>query len=196
MKVIGLTGGIGSGKTTVAKQFRRLGVPVYIADEEAKKLTNRSKVIRQELTELLGEETYSDAGLNRKFVADIIFNDPTMLQAVNNIIHPKVRQHFKKWVGKQQGPYCIKEAAILFENGGYKECDQNILVVAPVNKRIERILQRDDTNVQEIKERMDNQWDDAKKMPLADYVIYNDLLENTEKQVVEIHKLILKNLDS
>ena len=143
MKIIGLTGGIGSGKTTVAKMFSELGIPVYIADTEARKLSNRSKVIRRKLIDLLGQEAYIENRLNRTFVAEKIFNDTDLLKAVNAIIHPKVASHFKRWVKKQQGPYVIKEAAILFENGGYKQCDKTILIVAPEALRIERLLARD-----------------------------------------------------
>ncbi len=163
MKIIGLTGGIGSGKTTVAKMFAELGTPVYIADIEAKKLTNSSKFIRKKVIELLGEKAYTNDGLNRKYVADKIFNDKNLLQSVNNIIHPKVALHFKNWVSMQNGPYVIKEAAILFENGGYKDCDLIILVTAPKEIRINRIIDRDKTSKYEIKQRMANQWSDEKK---------------------------------
>src|SRR5690606_4065952 len=110
MKIVGLTGGIGSGKTTVAKMFAELGVPIYIADVEAKKLTNTSKVIRRKLIALLGETAYSETGLNRAYVADKIFNDTALLQAVNKIIHPRVATHFKRWASKQKAVYVIKEA--------------------------------------------------------------------------------------
>ena len=116
MKIVGLTGGIGSGKTTVAKMFMELGIPVYIADDEAKRLTNSSKVIRRKLIVLLGEEAYTEEGLlNRPYVANLVFNDKMLLEGINQIIHPKVAQHFKRWIKKQKSPYCIKEAAILFD---------------------------------------------------------------------------------
>ncbi|KAA3622033.1 MAG: dephospho-CoA kinase [Flavobacterium sp.] len=188
MKIIGLTGGIGSGKTTVAKMFSELGVPVYIADIEAKKLSNRSKVIRRKLIELLGQEAYIDNRLNRTFVAEKIFNDTELLKAVNAIIHPKVASHFKRWLKKQQGPYVIKEAAILFENGGYKQCDKTILIVAPKALRIERLLSRDQSSKAEIEARMSNQWSDSEKKKLADIIIENITLEATRKRVLEVHK--------
>jgi dephospho-CoA kinase len=187
MKIIGLTGGIGSGKTTVANMFKDLGVPVYIADDEAKKLTNKSKVIKRKLVNLLGEEAFLDGLLNRKFVADIIFKDPELLKKVNSIIHPKVASHFKLWVKKQKGSYCVKEAAILFENGGYKDCDLTILVTAPMDIRIERVLNRDITTRQAIKERIDNQWTDKEKSKLANIIIENINLKATQKQVEKIH---------
>tara|TARA_R100000935_G_scaffold21876_2_gene40358 strand:+ start:2207 stop:2791 length:585 start_codon:yes stop_codon:yes gene_type:complete len=193
VKIVGLTGGIGSGKTTVATMFKNLGVPVYIADVEAKKLTNSSKVIRRKLIELLGEEAYSDTGLNRSFVADRIFQDVELLQRVNQIIHPKVKAHFKRWLKKQEGVYCIKEVAILFENGGYKECDYTILVTAPKSLKIERLLQRDATTKEAIAARMKNQWSDTKKIKLAHAVIENIELEETQKSVLKLHKKLLKS---
>lgn len=191
MKIVGLTGGIGSGKTTVAKMFSKLGVPVYIADVEAKKLTNSSKVIHRKLIKLLGEEAYTGEGLNRAFVAEKIFNDKGLLKSVNEIIHPKVAAHFKKWVSKQHTSYVIKEAAILFENGSYKECDTVILVTAPKPIRIRRILARDKISKAEIEQRMDNQWSDEDKIQLADIVVNNIDLEATKKRVAEIHKTLL-----
>lgn len=187
MKIIGLTGGIGSGKTTVANIFSELGVPVYIADIEAKKLTNSSKVIRRELTKLLGEEAYIKEGLNRKYVADKIFNDKALLEAVNAIIHPAVAAHFKIWVAKQTGTYVIKEAAILFENGSYQDFDKIILVTAPKELRIARVMARDNTTSAEIEKRMDNQWSDERKINLADFVIENIELETTRKKIEALH---------
>lgn len=192
MKVVGLTGGIGSGKTTVARFFSELEVPVYIADTEARKLTNRSSYIRKKLIALLGEEAYHNGTINRKYVADKIFNDTDLLEEVNKIIHPRVAMHFKRWLSKQPGPYCIKEAAILFENDGYKQCDYTILVTAPMDIRIERLLKRDDTTQREIEERMANQWEDDKKLSLANYHIENIDLEQTKRKVKALHRLILK----
>ncbi|HPF11926.1 MAG TPA: dephospho-CoA kinase [Flavobacteriaceae bacterium] len=192
MKIVGLTGGIGSGKTTIAGFFRELGVAVYIADDEAKKLTQHSKVIRKKIIALLGNEAYPNGILDRAFVAKRIFEDPKLLQKVNDIIHPKVRHHFKRWLLKQEGPYCIKEAAILMENGGYKECDYTILVTAPKEIRIQRILKREPTTTEAIESRMQHQWEDSEKMPLADFVIENVHLEDSKKKVHEIHKLLTK----
>lgn len=188
MKIVGLTGGIGSGKTTVANLFSEFGVPIYIADVEAKKLTNSSLVIRRKIIELLGKSAYSDGRLNRKYVADKIFADKNLLNAVNAIIHPKVAAHFKKWASKQKSNYVIKEAAILFENGGYKECDLVILVTAPKALRIERVKQRDNASSTEIIQRMNNQWSDAKKKKFADIIIENISLEVTRAEIKKIHK--------
>ncbi|OBQ56544.1 dephospho-CoA kinase [Tamlana sp. s12] len=194
MKKVGLTGGIGSGKTTVAKMFQELGVPIYIADDEAKKLMNESSVLRQELTQLFGENAYLNDGLNRPYIANIIFNDKTYLQKMNSIVHPRVAEHFKKWVLEQKSPYVIKEVAILFENGGHKACDLVISVTAPKNIKIERLLERDDTTVEKIENIMKNQWSDEEKIKLSDFVVFNTVLEETYTQVLKIHEEILRNL--
>ncbi len=194
MKIVGLTGGIGSGKTTVAKQFMALGIPVYIADEEAKKLMNTSKIIQRKLIQLFGNEAYTGSNLNKPFIANIIFNDKTFLQKMNAIVHPKVANHFKKWVSKQKAPYIIKEVAILFENDGYKQCDYVITVTAPLEIRIERLMKRDETTKEKIEAIIKNQWTDAEKMKLSNFIITNTDLENTIKQVVEIHEKILKTI--
>ena len=193
MKIVGLTGGIGSGKTTIAQMFSKLGVPIYIADVEAKKLTNTSKIIRRHLIELLGEESYNKEGINKKYVANLIFNNEDLLNKVNKIIHPKVAQHFKKWMAKQQGVYCIKEAAILFENESYKNCDYTILVTAPEEVRIQRVLKRDHTTRKEIEARINNQWSDSKKAKLASLIIENNKLETSQKKVIETHLFLLKS---
>ncbi|WP_452229549.1 MULTISPECIES: dephospho-CoA kinase [unclassified Lacinutrix] len=196
MKIVGLTGGIGSGKTTVAKQFKKLGVPIYIADDEAKKLMNKSKVIRRKLIALFGEDAYKDDTLNRPYLAKIIFSDASVLEKMNAIVHPKVASHFKRWLEKQDAPYIIKEVAILFENGSYKQCDYIITVTAAMETRIERLLKRDETTVSKIEAIMNNQWQDEKKIALSQFVIYNNILENTVIQVQKTHNQILKSIKS
>jgi len=191
VKIVGLTGGIGSGKTTVAKFFSELGIPVYIADIEARNLSNSSESIRQKMVALLGENAYSNGTLNRKFVAERIFSDPLLLNSVNSIIHPEVDKHFKNWVSRQKGVYVIKEAAILFENGGHKKCDLVILVTAPKDIRIARVKARDKTAASEIEKRMDNQWSDEKKEKLADIILPNITLEITRRKVHQIHTKLL-----
>ncbi len=193
-KIIGLTGGIGSGKTTVAKMFAQLGVPIYIADDEANKIVNSSKNVHKEIIALLGEEAYVNKVLNRKFVADKIFQDKELLKAVNEIIHPKVAKHFKKWATSQKTLYVIKEAAILFEYGNYKNCDAVILVTAPKKARIERVLLRGNITQQEIEQRMGNQWSDEKKETLADFVIQNIDLKSTQIKVKELHNFFMNSL--
>ncbi|TYA71503.1 dephospho-CoA kinase [Seonamhaeicola marinus] len=190
--IVGLTGGIGSGKTTVANEFKALGIPVYIADDEAKKLMNRSKIIRRKLVKLFGEDAYINDTLNRPFLANIIFNDTSYLEQMNAIVHPKVARHFEKWVNKQNAPYVIKEVAILFENGGHKYCDYVITVVAPETIRLDRLLKRDDTTLEKIKAIMNNQWTDEEKVKLSDFVIENIELKDTKDQVRKIHNTLLK----
>ena len=193
MKIVGLTGGIGSGKTTVANFFRELNVPVYIADEEAKKLMNNSKVLIRKIKKLFGEKAYKNNELNRPFIASKIFNNKTLLEEMNSIVHPKVGRHFKKWLAKQDYAYVIKEAAILLENGGYKDYDFIISVITDKEIRIKRLLKRDrDSTKEKIKTIMDNQWEDEERIKLSDFVIYNNELKNTKKQVLSIHKKILK----
>ena len=195
MKVVGLTGGIGSGKTTILSMFLDLGVPVYIADVEAKKLTNTSKVIRKKIIALLGENSYLKKEINKKYVADKIFNDHELLKKLNKIIHSKVANHFKKWVDKQNGLYCIKETAILFETASYKLCDYTILITSPKEERIKRLKKRDQLTRKEIENRMNNQWSDIEKSQLADAVIENALLKNTQKKVEEVHLFLLKRFE-
>lgn len=191
-KLVGLTGGIGSGKTTVAKYFEELGVPVYIADLEAKALMNRSKVIRRKLIALFGNEAYVENTLNRPFIAQQIFNDKDLLNDINAIVHPKVASHFKRWVNKQDSPYVISEAAILFENGSYKKYDYIITVTAPEHIRLQRVIKRDNSNKQKVEAIMANQWSDQEKIKRSDFVIENIDLEQTKIQVRKIHKKILK----
>ena len=192
MNVVGLTGGIGSGKTTVANFFKELNVPVYFADTEAKKLMNKSKVLQKKIKVLFGERAYIKNELNKPFIAERIFKDKDLLQQINAIVHPKVGKHFIKWLNKQNSPYVIKEAAILFENNSNRNYDFIITVVAKEKERINRILNRDNTSEQKIKDIMENQWDDSKKVKLSDFVIQNKSLANTKKQVHSIHQKLLK----
>lgn len=194
MKIIGLTGGIGSGKTTVAKVFNKLGIAVYIADIEAKALMNRSKVIRRKLIALFGDEAYVDEELNRPFIASKIFNNKELLEKMNNIVHPKVGQHFSRWLKKQTGPYVLKESAILFETKGHKNCDYTILVTAPEDLRIRRIIERDNSTKQKVEAIINNQSSDAEKLKKADFIIVNEDLEDMHSQVLNIHKKLIKSM--
>lgn len=191
-KIVGLTGGIGSGKTTVANFFKELEIPVYISDIEAKALMIRSKVIKRKLIQLFGEEAYSSEKLNKSFIANKIFNDKTLLEKMNSIVHPKVGSHFKRWLKKQDAPYVIKEAAIFFENNTYKNLDYIITVIAPETTRIERVISRDNASVKKIKAIINNQWSDDQKIKLSDFVIENIELLETKNQVKKIHQKILK----
>lgn len=187
MKIVGLTGGIGSGKTTVANMFAAYGVPIYNSDIEAKNLTASSLKIREQLTALLGKEIYRENILDRALMANLIFNDSELLQKTNAIIHPEVRAHFQNWVNQQKAPYVIKEAAILYESGAYKFCDATIMVTAPEETRIERVIQRDSVSRDQVMARIRNQWSEERKLLLADFVILNQELTDTKKQVEIIH---------
>lgn len=190
MKVVGLTGGIGSGKSTIAQMFKKLGVSVYIADDEAKLLMNTDQVVKKQISELFGDKAYKSGSLNREYIASVVFNDTSILNKLNGIVHPAVAEHFAQWKEKQTGNYVIKEAAVLIENDGYKQCDYTILVTAPIDIRIERVLKRDNITRDQILSRINNQWEDSRKIPLVDFVIDNVDLEDTENQVYEIHNKI------
>jgi len=192
MKTVVLTGGIGSGKTTVAKMFAALGVPIYIADDEAKKLMTTSKVVRQKLIALFGDDAYKNNVLNRPFLADSIFNNKALLEEMNAIVHPEVNTHFIEWKAKQTAPYVLKEAAIIFENGSYKNYNYIITVYAPKAVKVERVLKRDTTTIEKIEAIMKNQWSDDEKIKLSNYVIENLNLEKTKKQVHAIHLKLLE----
>lgn len=192
MKVIGLTGGIGSGKTTVANFFKELGVPIYIADIEAKRLMNESSEIREQLLSLFGIKAYVEGQLNRKHISSEVFYDKEKLEALNRVVHPAVRADFESWKNEQQAPYVLYEAAILFEQGGDKNCDKTIVVTADRGKRIARLQNRDQASLEEIEARMANQWPEEKKIALADFVIQNEELDDTFKKVKEIHEILLQ----
>jgi dephospho-CoA kinase len=194
MKVVGLSGGIGSGKTTVSNMFKDLGIPVYIADVEAKKLMNSSKDIKRKLIELFGTKAYENNELNRSYIASKIFNDDSYLKKMNAIIHPSVTVHFKKWLQKQTSKYVIKEAAIIFEQNMQSQYDIIITVIVDKDVRIDRILKRDNTTREKILAIMKHQLSDEEKAKMSDYVIINDQLEHTKEQVLKTHNSILKNL--
>ena len=194
MKIVGLTGGIGSGKSTVARMFESKGIPVYTADDEAKKLMNTSKVIKKQLINLLGNECYQNGELNKAFISTKIFNDKTILKKINAIVHPKVGNHFKRWLKKQTAPYIIKEAAIIFENNLQSQFDVIITVVANKETRIERILKRDATSIDKIENIIRNQMSDEEKIKLSNYVVYNLDLDETDRQISKINEKILESL--
>lgn len=192
MKLVGLTGSIGSGKTTVAKFFNELGVPIYIADVEAKKLMNTSKIIRRKIMGLFGEQAYSNNALNKTYIADAIFNNKSLLSQMNAIVHPKVKQHFEKWLKKQDAPYIIYESAILYEHNKTNNFDFIILVTAPKEVRIKRVLERDKTTRKKVMVIIDNQLEDEEKVKKSHFVIDNTNLQETCTQVKTIHNQILK----
>jgi dephospho-CoA kinase len=191
---IGITGGIGSGKSVVCRIFAILGIPVFGADLEARRIIDHDPEIREALSQLLGREIFPASGVtDRKKMAVAIFNNRELLHKVNSIVHPAVRRRFTEWWQIQESPYVIQEAAILFESGASGLMDLNILVTAPVEVRIDRVMQRDRISREQVQERMDNQWPDEKKSSLADFVILNDGNQLLIEQVMDIHHKILKH---
>lgn len=192
-KIIGLTGGIGSGKSTVANYIASKGIPVYIADEEAKKLMELPEVIAS-IQGIFSENVLDEFGkLNRKKIADLVFNSPTQLTQLNNIVHPLVKNHFIEWLKiHSNAPFVIKEVAILFETGGDKACDKVILVTAPEEIRIERAMKRDNVSKETILSRMNNQLPESEKITKSDFIIHNTDLNKSFIQVDEILKILSK----
>ena len=191
MKIVGLTGGIGSGKSTVANMFKKLGVPVYNSDERAKHLMNTSLEIKNQLIELLGEEAYEGDKLNRSFIAKKVFSNADLLAELNNIVHPIVRKDFIDWTNDQDYRYVIQETALLFENKSEDLYDSIILVTAPKEERIARVVDRDKSTKEQVISRMNNQLDDEAKLDLSNYVIENIDLERTNSNVLQVHASIL-----
>ena len=187
-KIVGLTGGIGSGKSKAAAYFSELGIPCYIADDRAKELMTSSMTIQQAIINKFGAESYINGNLNRPFLASIVFKDTVLLATLNAIVHPAIASDFRSWLLEQNSIYVIKEAAILFENGGAKLCDQVILVTAPKEIRVQRVIDRDKCTKEDVLERMSKQWSDAKKKPLADYIIENIEWKETSKQIEVLHQ--------
>ena len=191
-KIIGLTGGIGSGKTMVAEYIKSFGIPVYIADDEARKLMDRDRVI-QAISTAFGKDVLDDGTLNRDKLAKIAFNNPEKLQKLNAIVHPEVKKHFDCWVEKhKQFPFVVKEAAILFESGSNKDCDAVITITAPLETRLQRVMERDNADRESVLKRMENQWSDEQRIEKSNYVIHNLSVDATKEQVNKILKL-LKN---
>lgn len=189
-KIIGLTGGIGSGKTTIAKYFQSFGIPVYIADDEAKNIMQSSEIIAA-IKNTFGEAIFEHGTLNREKLANIVFNEPEKLELLNNIVHPAVKKHFEHWLLQYKKiHYVIYEAAILFESGGYKNCDFIITVTAPVDKRIQRVIERDKTTRELVLKRINAQWADEKRISKSDFVIENISLENAKLEVYRILKIL------
>ncbi len=188
---IGLTGGMGSGKSTVAQMFRDLGIPVYNSDERAKELMRTSKKIRKRIIDLLGESSYNGDELDRSYIAKKVFQDKPLLAKLNSIVHPAVRKDFLKWADTQESEYVLQETALLFENNAQVLYDKTILVTAPKELRLERLLKRDESSKEELLARMDNQLEDDSKIKLADFIIENIDLQKTLLKVGEVHHAIL-----
>ena len=191
MKIVGLTGGIGSGKSAVLSVFWSLGVPCYKSDSSAKKLMQQDPELINQIKALFGDEIYEDEKLNRGKLAEVVFDDKSKLESLNAIVHPRVKEDFQLFLSQQNADYVIKEAAILFETGGAEDCDVTILVTAPEDIKIERVMKREKSKVEHIKSRMRHQWSDEKKTPMADYVINNIDWDKTLKKVEEIHQKLV-----
>ena len=189
-KIIGLTGGIGSGKTTIANYFKSFGIPLYIADDEARKIM-QSAEITEAIKNVFGDTIFENEKLNREELAKIVFNNPEKLEKLNKIVHPAVKKHFEQWLLQHTAaPYVIYEAAILFESGSYKNCDLIITVTAPVESRIQRVIERDKTTRELVLKRINAQWTDEQRISKSDFIIENTSIETTKLEVVKILKIL------
>ena len=188
MLKIGLTGGIGSGKSTVAKIFETLGIPVYYADTEAKRLMNSSETLKKVIRQNFGEATYENDQLNRKYLGGIVFNNPEKLELLNALIHPVTINDAEQWMQQQSAPYSIKEAALLFESGAAENLDFIVGVYAPQALRIKRVMKRDGLTADEIMKRINRQVNEEMKMKLCDFVITNNEQELLVPQVLKLHQ--------
>ena len=191
MLKIGLTGGIGSGKSTVAKIFETLGIPVYYADKEAKRLMNSDDELIFSIKKNFGEEIYKNGELDRTLLASIVFNDRYKLDLLNSLVHPVTIRDAEQWAQKQKSPYTIKEAALLFEAGSVSNLDHVIGVSAPTELRINRAMKRNNTSREEVINRMNQQINEEIKMRLCDFIIYNDEKQFLISQVLELHQKFL-----
>lgn len=195
MLKIGLTGGIGSGKTTVAKVFEVLGIPVYYADDAAKQLMNNNTALKQQLIASFGSATYFENGeLNRKHLSSIVFTDKEKLALLNSFVHPATIADAQQWFSKQTAPYVVKEAALLFESGTAEGLDYVIGVTAPLTVRLKRVMDRDAVTAEEVKRRMANQIDEQLKMKLCDFVLHNNEQQLLLPQVTALHELLLQKV--
>lgn len=189
---IGLTGGIGSGKSIVARIFEVLGVPVYNADDEAKRLMTEDAALRDLIISSFGHESYTNGVLNRKYLSAQVFNNKEKLNQLNSLVHPVTLRDAAEWMKKQKAPYVIKEAALIFESGSQKMLDYIIGVKAPLALRIERTMKRDNVTSHEVKARIDLQMDEEEKLRLCDYVIVNDEKQMLIPQVLALHEKFLE----
>ncbi|AZJ36369.1 dephospho-CoA kinase [Tenacibaculum singaporense] len=192
--VIGLTGGIGSGKSTVVNMFSEFeNIAIYIADDEAKKLMNTSAKIKTQLITEFGKEVYINNELNRPYLASIVFNNKEKLANLNAIVHPVVNTHLQNFIKENSNKdYILYENAILFENGSDSFCDKIITVTAPENVRINRVIKRDNSTIEDVKNRIKNQWSETKKTLQSNYLIENLTLTNSKEQVLKIHNSLTK----
>jgi len=192
MLKVGLTGGIGSGKSLIAELFTHLGIPVYSADLRAKEIMTEDDEVRKELITIFGEKIYVGGILDRKKLAKIVFNDPDQLQLLNKVVHPAVRKDYNEWHDRQNAAYTIREAAILFESGAYADCNKIITVNAEEALRLRRVIKRDKSEEEEVVLRMKNQWSDEQRAEKSNFVISNNEQDMILPQVLEIHDILLK----
>ncbi len=192
MLKIGLTGGMGSGKTTVSQIFLVLGIPVFYADDVAKKIMNADEYLKKNIIDLFGSDAYTENFLNRKYIAEIVFNDAFKLEQLNALVHPVTIKAAEKWMNEQTAPYVIKEAALMFEAGAAAHLDYVIGVYAPQHLRLQRVMHRDSATREEALARMNNQIDENIKMKLCDFVIVNDEQQSVLQQVLLLHEKFLK----
>lgn len=188
MKVVGITGGIGSGKTTVCNIFQHLGIPVYYADLRAKALMAESEKLKRKIIQAFGNKAYVGDQLNRSYLAETVFHSKEQLSVLNGLVHPAVADDFDEWLEHHKNhPYVLKEAAILFESGAYHAVDITVLVIAPEDLRIQRVMDRDGVAQEAVLSRMKNQWTQERKAKLADHIINNDTHKLIVPQVLELH---------
>ena len=185
---IGLTGGLGSGKSTIAKIFEVLGIPVYYADTEAKRIMNDDPRLKAEIIKYFGSESYIGNQLNRPYLSGIVFDNREKLALLNSLVHPATIRDSKEWINRQTTPYAIKEAALIFESGTQEYLDYVIGVSAPAHLRIQRAMQRDQLTREQVLQRISKQIEEVIKMHLCDFVIYNDEIKPVIPQVLELHK--------
>ena len=194
MRIVGLTGGIGSGKSTVSEMFKTLGVPVYNSDDQAKHIMNTSDRIKKELIDIFGEKCFENGKLNRPYIAGLVFNNKEKLKQLNAIVHPEVKRNFKKWIMRQKAPYVIQENPLIFENNSQDDFDIVITVTAPKNIRVQRVMERDGLSEDQVLARVKNQLDDQLKINGSHFIITNDTLQSTKIQVERINKAILAQI--
>lgn len=188
---VGITGGIGSGKTTICQIFETMNIPIYYSDDRAKYLMNHNASVKTKICSVFGESAYNENGLDRAYLANIVFKDKKKLEKLNSIVHPAVHKDVHEWSRKHKTAYCLQEAALLFENGSHKQLDYLITVTAPLEVRISRVLQRDNTTKEQILARVNNQWTDEQRVPLSDFVINNDGRQALVPQIWKIHQQLL-----
>ena len=188
---IGLTGGIGSGKTTVAKIFETLGIPVYYADDAAKRIMNEDAALREAIQQNFGEESYTNKTLNRSYLASVVFGTAEKLALLNKLVHPLTIADSEAWMQLQTGPYAIKEAALIFESDVWKDLDKVIGVSSPIELRLQRTMERDVANREAVQARISKQMDEDEKMKRCDFVLYNDETQLLIPQVLALHEKLI-----